>query len=224
MTSSLYYNNSDSVKKKLINRVIFNKSYIKNLEVSKTAYNLDNYYNSSFLKLKKNEIFFPAQSINSAPNLFINKLNKEIKFQINTCVFTKRELNLQKFYKTLVSAKELTPNFNTLIFLKIVKGGFKCYYFGVIGFLPRTQANKSFKNLVDSIKISYSKQKLNSLLLLFSKPNSNFKPNLIRVSPFTLSNLCVYPTFRKKKFSGLSKKSKLFLNDINVVFVFKTTK
>jgi len=151
-------------------------------------------------------------------------LNKEIKFQLNTCVFSKREVDLGKFHRTLESAKVLSKHFSTLIFLKIVKGGFKCYYFGIVGFLPRTQANKSFKNLLDSIKTMCNLKKFNSFLMFFKKSITVSEKNLLRVSPFTLHNLCVYPTFRKKNYSSQSKKARIFLNDINVVFVFKTTK
>ena len=42
MRTSLYYNNLFTVQKKLANKVIFNKSYLKNSEFSKTAYTLDN--------------------------------------------------------------------------------------------------------------------------------------------------------------------------------------
>lgn len=224
MKTSLYYNNFASVQKKLANKIIFNKSYLKSSEFSKTSYTLDNYYNTSFFRSKKNASFKVAESINSAPNIFINKLNKEIKFQLNTCVFTKANSDLDKFYKTLESAKSLTKNFSTLLFLKIVKGGFKCYYFGVVGFLPRTQANKSFKNLLASLQYMCNLQKFNYFLLFFKKSAKETEKSLLRITPFTLNNLCVYPTFRKKNFSKVLKKSKVFLNDINVIFVFKSSR
>ena len=222
MKTSLYYNNVVSAQKKLTNKVLFTKSYLKNFDFSKMSYTLDNYYNTSFFRSKKITTFKPAESINSAPNIFINKLNKEIKFQLHTCVFTKHNSDLEKFCKTLESAKSLSNNFSTLIFLKIVKGGFKCYYFGLIGFLPRSQANKSFKNLVHSIQSMCNLQKFNSFLALFNKLETC--NGLLRVSLFTLDNLCVYPTLKKKNFSGATKKSRLFFNDINVIFVFKSSK
>jgi hypothetical protein len=222
MKTSLYYNNIVSIQKKLANKVLFNKSYLKNSEFFKTSYMLDNYYNTSFFRSKKITNFKPAESINSAPNIFINKLNKEIKFQLYTCIFTKRNSDLEKFYKTLESAKSLSKSFSTLIFLNIVKGGFKCYYFGLIGFLPRTQANKSFQNLVQSIQCTCNLQKFNSFLACFKKSEMN--KSLLRVSLFTLNNLCVYPTFKKKLFSGVTKRSRLFFNDINVIFVFKSSR
>lgn len=223
MKTSLYYNNLFNVQKKLANKVIFNKSYLKNSEFSKTAYTLDNYYTTSFFKTKKNAMFNSGSSINSATNIFINKLNKKIKFQLNTCVFTKQELDLYKFFKTLESAKKLAKNFGSLIFLKIVKGGFKCYYFGIIGFLPRVQANKSFKNLANTLQSTYNLKNLKQFLMCFKKSIQVTEKSLLRLGSFSLNNLCVYPAFKKKIFSSASKKSRLFLNDINVVFVFKSS-
>jgi len=224
MTTSLHYNNLDSVKKKLVNKIIYNKSYLKNSEFSKTLYTLDNYYNSSFFTQKKITSLNFANSINSAPNIFTNKLNKEIKFQLNTCVFSKCDLNLDKFSKVLESGKNLTKKFSTLIFLKVVKGGYKCYYFGLLGFLPRSQAKNSFKNLSKSIKRIYDLQKFKNFLMLFKTPSTLIEKNLIRVSSFALNNLSLYPTFKKKNFSSFRKKPKIFFGDVNVVFIFKTIK
>jgi hypothetical protein len=224
MTTPLYYNNLISIQKKLVNKVIFNKSYIKNSAFSKTSYVLDNYYNSTFLKSKNASVFTNGDSKNSSPHIFTNKLNKDIKFKLITCLFSNKELNLSKFSKSLESAKSLSKNFSTLIFLKVVKGGFRCYYFGLIGFLPRAQANKSFKNLAQSLHTLCNLQSFNSFLMLFNASTVASEKSLIRLSSFTLNNLCVYPTFKKKIFSCRSKKLRTSVNDINIVFVFKAIK
>jgi hypothetical protein len=53
MKTSLYYNNIVSAQKKLTNKVLFTKSYLKNFDCSKTSYTIDNYYNTSFFRSKK---------------------------------------------------------------------------------------------------------------------------------------------------------------------------
>jgi len=152
MTTLLYFKDKINKQKKLLNTVFFNKSLVRSSLGSQSLALLDNYSNFSVLNNvdTSNPPYDIGSLINSRSKMFVNSLNKEIKFRTSSCLFspeTQTSLNDLQFILTTSTQPQFS--FNRLLLLKVLKGGFRCYYFGLVGFLPRKHANKLFLNFID---------------------------------------------------------------------------
>jgi len=229
MTSLLYYKNVLSTKKKLLNQILFNKSFIRNSLGSQFLYTIDNYSNFSIFKnYKKVKSLTVGRAINSSLITFINRLNKDICFQMNTCSFGQETNNIfENLDKILSSNLKTTKLFNRLLFLKILKGGFRCYYFGVIGFIPKKHVIRLFFQFLILVSNTYQdteEKDISNFLGIIKISKIKTNPYCFQSSGIIIRKLNIFPQIKKKFFSKGSTSFKRSGTGLNTVFVTTTDK
>jgi len=185
----------------------------KNLNVLETFSNFflkNNGYKFGFFSCCR---LFSFRHNFSRSNLqFDSFLNYET-IQNSKCLAAKKVLNGLKF----LNCNKL---FSCIIFLYPVKGGFWGYSLGLVGFIPRSQAEVILnrfelkkKNILP--KFSFFLYKDHVLKTFFPV---SFILKSIKIN--------IYSSFRSYPFSAnLNKKrSRFFGNDLNLIFLYKKTK
>ena len=216
----------------MLNNYYYNKSYIRSILLNhKRLRVLDN--NFSFLSidnsklpkilLSENKV---GNSLNTKGFVFKSTLNNDLKFSLEDFNFIGREHRfLNDFSNVLNNIYTKENKFKTLIILYPIKGGFYCYSQGIFGFLPRSHATFFFNELVYYIFKKYNKLS-NFIFFEFFKNKKFIENNFIfRFSDFLVGNVSVYPGYKKNNFSTFNfKKSKVFDNNLNIVFLSKKKK
>jgi hypothetical protein len=216
------------LSKKLLNNIFYHKSYIRsNLLANKKLKIVDHYSSSSSIDSDsfKNRIpahFFDCNgvSINSKMYTFTNLLNSSIKFNTPMYSFVGTNLNyIEPFDKILSSLNQEDNNFREILILNPIKGGFQCYFSGVFGFLPRSQANILFYNLASNFLHALKNASQLTGLNLFRNILDLQKRFIFRF-PLKQGKVSLYPEHFKNNFSNKKTiKKRVFHNSLNVVFL-----
>lgn len=210
-------------EKQLLNSTYYNLAYIKekSLNTPSALYSLESY---SYIT---NTCDFDKKSIgNSMPTVLRHlhsNLNKSLSFNSVLCASNSviSSNQLEKLEKTLNGSKSLDRSYKSLIVLNAIKGGFRAYYYGVLGFLPRSQAlhflnvySQRFKRFLNSNDKSYS------LFYIYNLIVKNLPKLVLKVSSINVGKVNLY-TFSLKRFSLFKKKKSLF-NDLTMIFLVKS--
>lgn len=216
------------LSKKLLNKIFYHKSYIRsNLLTNKKLKIVDHYSSSSSIDTDnlKNRISthfsdFNGLSVNSKMYTFTNLLNNSIKFNNPMYSFVGTNLNyIESFDKTLSSLNQEENSFREILILNPIKGGFQCYFSGVFGFLPRSQANILFYNLATNFLHSLKTCSQLTGLNLFRNILDLQKRFIFRF-PLKQGKVSLYPEHFKNNFSNKKAiKKRIFHNSLNVVFL-----
>jgi hypothetical protein len=240
-----------SKKRNPLCEVVFDKAFNKNVceksfirgssSVLDTTLILDNNSNLSNLNLLKKKVtkkvsgeFSPGKSLCTSTFFYKNKKNNGLRFKSHILNFGHCENLLDSSYNLFKSSKfpDKTKD-STLLILKAVKGGFKCYSSGRIGFLPRFHgfffsiASSKLLNKLTPLKnlyLSYNFYQFYRQNLLYHK-NTGYFFGLIKLRfisgrirhKFQLKGKGFSLTRRKKL---LRKQRKLF-QQYNFVFLNK---
>jgi len=220
--------NSTLVQKKFLNKLLYHKSYIRsNLLSNKKLKIVDHYDSSSVLSqetllscFSNQAQDFNGMSINSKMYAFTNLLNNSIKFNNPMYSFVGNDLSfIQPLDQTLSSLNQNENNFREILILNPIKGGFQCYFSGIFGFLPRSQANILFYDLANNFLRSLKSDSPLTGLNLFKKVIDIHKKFIFRF-PLKLGKVSLYPEHFKNNFSNKKViKKRIFFNSLNVVFL-----
>lgn len=158
-----------------------------------------------FFKQKKQDYF--------KFNLFLSRFNESKIDSIKTLLFNLTNLTLDNSNKSL-------------LLLRSIKGGFRCYSTGTIGFLPRRQGlGLLYKTFLSLVKENNTKILLGNFYLLFSK-NHLFRLYFLLRLPFKFISAVISPRRSRKRFAISSKrrqKRRRRNNDLNCVFLMIKT-
>ena len=151
---------------------------------------------------------------------FTNLLNNSIKFNNPLYSFVGEKLNfIEPLEQTLSSLNQTENNFREILILNPIKGGFQCYFSGIFGFLPRSQANILFYDLANNFLHSLRSDLPLTGLNLFNKVIDTHKRFVFRF-PLKLGKVSLYPEHFKNNFSNKKViKKRIFFNSLNVVFL-----
>lgn len=208
---------------KLLNDSVYSSSYVKELHLGnkQIVSKLESYNSIDNASLvNKAHIGF------SLPNkrlTFTSVLNKSLKFKLRTfhSTFNLIEADVYNLEKTIKSIKSVNNEYKTLMVLNTVKGGFKVYYFGLIGFLPRSQALYFFKAYLQTIKSFIKQININTFILInYSSLFMIVPKQIFKVSSINRTKVSFY-SYSLKKFSFFKKK-KLFYNNFSMIFLLKS--
>ena len=126
---------------------------------------------------------------------------------------------IQPLDQTLSSLNQNENNFREILILNPIKGGFQCYFSGIFGFLPRSQANILFYDLANNFLRSLKSDSPLTGLNLFKKVIDIQKKFIFRF-PLKLGKVSLYPEHFKNNFSNKKViKKRIFFNSLNVVFL-----
>jgi len=217
--------NIDSLKKKLLNLNLYNKSFLmsNSLFKSEKIILINNYSNeSSIIKNNYKSKNIIGSSVNSKYTNFSNNTFDPIRFRLNSLSLNHNTSFLNSLYDSFNLFFNEQNKLKYFIILKPIKGGFKTYCSGFIGFVPR----KHMSFIIDKI------------LTFFFINNFNIKKivklkDLLLKNPFTLFRLpfveykfIVYINyFKHKKFVFFKyKRRRRKINNLNVVFLTKISK
>ena len=216
------------LNKKLLNKIFYHKSYIRsNLLMNKKIKIMDHYNTSSTLDVENLKSYVNNQisdyngvSINSKMYTFTNLLNSAIKFNNPMYSFVGENLNyIKSFDEVLASLNQNENHFREVLVLNPIKGGFQCYFSGIFGFLPRSQANILFYDLANNFLYSLKNCLPLTGLNLFKKVIDIQKRFIFRF-PLKLGKVSLYPEHLKNNFSNKKTiKKRIFYNSLNVVFL-----
>lgn len=209
-----------SFETKLLNDSFYSSSYVKERQVLPK---------STFLKLESyntisNSLTFNKTNVGYAiPHTrlsFISVLNKSLKFKLLTFSHNFKLLSsdIYNLEKTLKSVKSLNNEYKNLLVLNAIKGGFKAYYFGLIGFLPRSQALYFFKAYLKTLKSCIKKISIHTFIIInYSSLFLGVPKQILKVSALNAIKISFY-AYSIKKFSFFKKK-KRFYNNLSMVFL-----
>jgi hypothetical protein len=209
-------------EKQFLNTTYYNLAYIKdkNLNRSSTLYSLETYNNiTNTSDFSNKEI---GNSIATVSYSLHSNLNRALSFYSELCVSNSvlDNSHLEKLEKTLSSTKVLDRSYKSLIVLNAIKGGFRAYYYGVVGFLPKSQAMYFLKEYLKSLKKFLNLNTKSYNLFYMSNLIVKTLPKLIlRVSSIYIGKLNLY-TISLKRFSFFKKKRNIF-NDLTMIFLVK---
>lgn len=194
--------------KKEINCALFSKSYTRNLFDLETSLSLiiDTYSTFEFCN-KKFSRYFLGKAFSQNNYLFNNSHNYE--FRLSTPI--NNNLNVvDSFYKALLNLFLSKLKFAAFLLLNPKKGGFKCYFSGLLGFLPKSQAQLYFKILIIKLQKVWNNISSVELLQFFTQSNSLF---IFRLN-FFCDSVKILPCYKTKKFHFSS------YGRINFVFIY----
>lgn len=218
MSCNTFYTNFEKqpfLENKVLSKNILYKHFLRKNE-NNNLQTIDNNSNFSNISLKKNNTV--GSSIISDEHIFEHKHNKTLKFKTFTPYLLEKNksigVNLYESLELLDCEAEST---RLMLLLNPVKGGFRVYSHGIVGFLPKSQSVSIVKNLLKNT--SKNKNAFISNILFLSK---NYKQNLPLRVPFTISTVTVFPNYRKNNFvKTMSRKRRLIRNNLNFVFIYK---
>jgi hypothetical protein len=227
----LLFNQIDFIDNKVLTKEYFGKFFIRSLNIeNENIYVLDNnsvQFNSNLCDLNK-FIFTSKLKLGRSFQVetydYKNKFNDSIKF--NSYILTKKNFSINYTQTFLKSIQLISKNSNSLKFLFLTnpnKGGFICYSYGFLGFIPRTHCNyflikilKFFKRtIIKKNNLTFYLNIFKKELYFFNFYTKYFIFNLNSV--YTLNKFLIKLKFNNKKnFKKLYKKYKL-----NFVFLIK---
>jgi hypothetical protein len=212
LLSNILYN-------KFLNKNSYEKSFLRsNLIFSENFQILDN--NSSFFNVKKKDNNFSICGCFIKTKFFFYK-NKNfclIRFRAIFHNFMNKDNSLFYLYQSLSDFKSVrSNNFNYLVFLKPIKGGFFCFSSGIIGFLPGKQGIFAIKKVMCYFLKIY---RVNTLSFLVKKNLFlNVKHFILRF-PFNIGKITVPVKCKRNNFSlSTRNKKKYFYSKLNFVFL-----
>lgn len=233
----LLLNQTIFIDNKILNKEYFGKFYIRSLRIdNRKIYILDNNYlqfNSNVLEINK---FIFSHKVKLGKSLKVdiydykNVLNNAINFKsyiLSSQIFLNNYTN-----NLLNSLKIINRNLNSFKFLFLIhpnKGGFICYSYGFLGFIPKRHCNFFLLKFLLELK-TYVKNKnflvfyltfLNKFKKNFSFFNVYTKYFILNINSFYGLNRFLKKANKKNYFvnkKNLTKKFKL-----NFVFLIKTS-
>jgi len=236
-------NTENILKKKILNQSIYYKFIIRNINDENLITIENECYISTiknlttFLTIKKNKnlnilgftinkVYYYFQSISIKMFKFEFLFNKKIK---------KKDLNI--YYNRL---KTNIKNKKIILILYKIKGGYMCYYSGIIGFIKNKYINKIFnfnKNRINTVFMNIlGSIKYISIIYLFQKKiknknltieiNNIIKDDVLEEKYFkTINNINKILNINSIKFKKILKlkkeklnKRQIILNNINNYF------
>lgn len=228
-------NQINIIDNKILNKEYFGKFYIRSLRVdNKKIYILDN----SYLQLNSNVsevnsfIFTKKSKLGCSLTVDIydykNQLNNAISFK--SYILSQKKSITNYTQNFLNSLKTLNKNLNTFKFLFLThpnKGGFICYSYGFLGFIPKNHCNYFLLKFLNGFKI-YIKNK--NFLIFYLKFLNEFKKDFsffnIYTKYFILNIQSFYGinNFLKRAKTNKTKVKTKILNTkfkLNFVFLLK---
>lgn len=171
-----YDNNAFSLEhhsvKKLFSEKIYNKFFIRSaVRKSKTLKIIDS--GSTFFHISSKKLL--GSAFYGKHTIYTSQLNKNLKFKYFSAHETAKTTEFLKQFLTFSAAKK------SMILVKPLKGGYKAFAGGILGFLPRSHGSKILTN--DAL----------------SMPMKVLQPSLyLRRYPLTLGRINIAPLYRKK--------------------------
>lgn len=201
----LLLNQTTFIDNKILNKECFGAFYIRSLRIdNKKIYILDNSYlqfNSNVLEINK-FIFFKKVKLGSSLKVDIydykNGLNNSINFK--SYILSSQNSLTSYTNNFLSSLKIINRNLNDFKFLFLVhpnKGGFICYSYGFLGFIPKRHCNFFLSNFFTGFK-TYIKEK--KLLVFYLTFLNRFKKDFSFFNVYTK-----YFILNIQSFYGLNK-------------------
>jgi hypothetical protein len=188
-------------EKSLLCKKIYNKFFIRSsLAKVKTIKVLDNGSNFFHISSKsKPTVFFkkatakknlvPGRSFYGKNEIYTNQLNKHLKFKY----FSAQETNLTfNNFQTLLQNKSTT--FSSVIVLNPLKGGYRIYNSGVIGFIPNRHIIKN-SSKINKMLISKQITLASNSIVTSQKRFKTLKKSVITKTSFFLKNLFLNTKF-----------------------------
>jgi hypothetical protein len=200
---------------KAINKEIIFKSFVREtINTNDEIKIVDNNSNISNIYLK--EKINIGSSLNLDTFILKNKYNNDLRLSTPLPIVNiKNKIAIDfknKFSNLFKTKKEKKGKKDPVIILKPIKGGFHVYYSGIFGFLPQSQYWHAWKSILKNTK---DKKNLLSMIEL--------KQILPIRLPLKLSKISIYPANKSNNFSN-SKRSRIWKNSLNVVFIHKKLK
>ena len=179
----------------------------------------DNGFNTLF---SKNQVY--GNSFNVTSFFYKNNLTNEVFFSLNVLPFyNKCGLLLKNFNKLLLclEKRKLKKSNNNLdlIFIKVIPGGFKCVYLGILGFLPKKHFFIVFLTSEKQKKFLAKFTKNYFVNFFFNK--NYFSDFLKRIPCQFFVRLQTIKFYYKRKFfiKKIKKRKKLKRWTLNIVFL-----
>lgn len=142
------FNKQGAKEKTILSNYVYNKfitrSYLMGNKKFAVLDNSSHFYNISATDLKKVSVYSKTEEVgvSLSANLtqYSNKYNNSLRFKSFNF---NNKINSFSALNSFTNLLEVITNdsSNSLIFLNPIKGGFTCYSSGVVGFLPRKQAD-----------------------------------------------------------------------------------
>jgi hypothetical protein len=142
------FNKQRAKEKTILSNYVYNKfitrSYLMGNKKFAVLDNSSHFYNISATDLKKVSVYSKTEEVgvSLSANLtqYSNKYNNSLRFKSFNF---NNKINSFSALNSFTNLLEVITNdsSNSLIFLNPIKGGFTCYSSGVVGFLPRKQAD-----------------------------------------------------------------------------------
>jgi len=204
---------------KFLNIKLYLKTYIKEYNIlndSKKLYKTDSYQNFSntTLSLPLTKGLSLATSTMTCKNV----LNQTFKFELPSYLST-TDLTIKPLKNIVTILKglhDITNKYTSLLILSVIKGGFKVYSFGFMGFLPYSQVLIFLKNFTLKLKTFLHNHPFTAFAFFTYAVNST-GTLLLRVPSIKLGKLNFY-AFSLKKFS-IFKRKRLEYNNIRLIFL-----
>jgi hypothetical protein len=209
-------------EKFLIRSNLMDSNTIKVLDTDTQIYNVQtaNLARLVFNKTSNLEGF----SFNARKILYANKRNNLLRFESFLCNFSSQHNVLENTYRSLKCFKKKNKSLlNPVIVLKPIKGGFRCYCSGAVGFLPGSQARKAKeKHFFFSIKkqVDDSNEKHNYINYILTEGKFTDKYFIPRIL-LKLSKAEISSRYKRKNFSASSRKKKYYGFGHNFVFILR---
>lgn len=230
----LLLNQTNFIDNKILNKEYFGTFYIRSLRIdNKKIYILDNSYlqfNSNVLEINK-FIFSKKVKLGSSLKVDIydykNGLNNSINFK--SYILSSQKSLISYTNNFLNSLKIINRNLNDFKFLFLIhpnKGGFICYSYGFLGFIPKRHCNFFLLNFFISFKTYIKEEKLLVFYLTFlNRFKKDFSFFNVYTKYFILNIQSFYGLNRflkkpnKKNFFNKKRLTKKF--KLNFVFLMK---
>ena len=165
-----------------------------------------------------------GHSFNVTSFFYKNKLTNEVFFSLNVLPFYKKcGLLLKNFNNLLLclEKRKLKKLNNTLdlIFIKVIPGGFKCIYLGILGFLPKKHFFIAF--LKSEKQKKFLEKFTKNYLVNFFFNKNYFSDFLKRISCQFFVRLQTIKFYYKRKIfiKKIKKRKKLKRWTLNIVFL-----
>lgn len=222
MTHNTFYVNFEKqpfIDKKIFSNCIYSKHFVRNSlsDLNKIKI-IDNYSNFTNIFLDSTgelagSSFFPTRF------LFKHKYNNILKFSFFLSYKTSLDNNeTSKLFKSFTNISSAKDSLRLMLILNPVKGGFKAYSCGFLGFLPRSQNKIIIKNITLANKEKFFF--LSNFSFFFCK-NHITKLFFSICIPIKLTNTVIYPCYKTSNFSSniAFRRRRFSKNHINFIFL-----
>jgi hypothetical protein len=211
------FNKQKTKDKTILSKHVYNKFVVRShLMGNKNFRVLDNnshFYNISTYDLKKVSVYSKTDergvSLNANLTEYNNKFNNSLRFKSFDFNNKVKSFSVLNSFKNLLEVVT-NESSSSLIFLNPIKGGFTCYSSGVIGFLPRKQADFLISIASNSFESGFSKNSFLTDINYFLN-DKNFIKNFFGIKlPHWWGRTGAYFSFSGQKLS--TKLSFIFLS------------